>query len=409
MNVYGVICLAALLLEFLVQLVADVLTVRSLDPEVPPEFRDVYDAERYARSQQYARARKRFGLVPATVHLVALLGFWFAGGFPWLDGLVAGAGWGPVGTGLLFLGALGFANALLGLPFSWWSTFVIEERFGFNRTTPRTFWMDRVKGLLLAIVLGGPLLAAVLWFFEAAGEHAWLACWGLVALFSVLLQLVAPAWIMPLFNRFEPLPDGDLRTAVLAYAEKVSFSLEGLFVIDGSKRSTKANAFFTGFGKKRRVALYDTLIERHATDELVAVVAHEIGHYKRGHIVKGTVLGILQAGVVFFLLSIFLEHRGLFAAFGLGEPTVHAGLVLFALLYAPIDMLLSVGMQAVSRKHEYEADAFARETTGDGEPLIAGLKRMSVESLSNLTPHRLDVVLNHSHPPLTERIRALRA
>jgi STE24 endopeptidase len=220
---------------------------------------------------------------------------------------------------------------------------------------------------------------------------------------------VAPTWIFPLFNKFEPLGEGELRDAVLGYARKVAFPLEGLFVIDGSRRSTKANAFFTGFGRRKRVALFDTLLARHPTEELVAVVAHEIGHYKKGHIVKGLVLAIAQAGVVFFLLSLFLGQRGLFEAFGVEQPSVHAGLVFFSLLYAPIELLLSLFAHAFSRRNEYEADAWARATTGAGEPLVSALKRLSADSLSNLTPHPLYVALHHSHPPLIERVRALRA
>jgi STE24 endopeptidase len=409
MNVFAVLIPLALLAEYGLHLVADLLNLRALRAGLPDEFTDVYDAERYRRSQEYTRARTRFGFVPTTFHLATLFVFWYAGGFQWLDVEVRALELGPVATGLLYMAALGLARTLLGLPFSYYSTFVIEERFGFNKTTVKTFWADAVKGLLLAVVLGGPLLGAILWFFEAAGSTAWLWCWGVVAAFTIVLQYVAPTWIMPLFNKFEPLEEGDLREAVLDYAGKVSFPLEGLFVIDGSRRSTKANAFFTGFGKQRRVALFDTLIEKHSPDELVAIVAHEIGHYKRGHIKKNTALGILQAGLVFFLLSVFLREEGLFAAFLVEEPSIYAGLVFFGLLYTPIDLVLSAAMQAFSRKHEFEADAFARETTGSGERLASALKGLAADSLQNLTPHPLYVKLHYSHPPLLARIEALRS
>ena len=409
MNVYAVVILTALFVDYGLNLVADLLNLRALRPDVPREFADVYDAERYRRSQEYTRARTRFGLVPATFHLSVLLVFWALDGFDRVDGVVRALGWGPVATGLVFIGVLSIARSLLGLPFRWYSTFVIEERFGFNRTTPRTFWADTLKGLVLTVLLGGALLALILWFFERAGSAAWLWCWGATALFTLVVQFVAPTWIMPLFNKFEPLDDGELREAVLAYAERVSFPLEGLFVMDGSRRSSKANAFFTGFGKRKRVALFDTLMEKHATDELLAIVAHEIGHYKRGHIKKGLVIAVLQAGVVFYLLSIFLGHRGLFDAFSMTETSTYAGLVFFGLLYAPLDLVLSFGVQAFSRHNEFEADAFARETTGRPEELVRALKRLSAESLANLTPHPLYVKLHYSHPPLAERIRALRA
>ena len=251
MNPYLLVILVALLAQYLLHLAADLLNLRSLEPRLPDEFRDVYDAERYQKSQEYTRTKTRFGLVPETFQLVVLLVFWFAGGFAWFDAWTRGLGFGPIVTGLVFMGVLGVARMLLGLPFRWYGTFVIEERFGFNKTTPRTFWADLVKGLALSVVLGAPLLAGILWFFEATGAAAWLWCWGLMTAFTVVLQFVAPTWIMPIFNKFQPLDDGELRSAVMDYAGKVDFPLEGLFVIDGSRRSTKANAFFTGFGKRK--------------------------------------------------------------------------------------------------------------------------------------------------------------
>ncbi len=408
MNGYAVAILAALLFEYGLSRLADFLNLRALQPALPAEFTGTYDAERYARSQTYTRERTRFGFWPATVDLLLLLGFWFAGGFAALDRWVRGFELGPVPSGLLFIGVLALAKSLIDLPFRWYSTFVIEERFGFNKTTPRTFWLDTLKGLGLALALGTPLLAAILWFFERTGAAAWLWCWGITALFTLFVQFVAPTWIFPLFNKFTPLQEGELREAVLAYARQVAFPLEGLFVIDGSRRSTKANAFFSGFGRRKRVALFDTLIARHSTGELVAIVAHEIGHYKRGHILKGMLLAILQAGVIFYLLSLFLARQGLFDAFGVEEPSVYAGLVFFSMLYAPLDLVLSFLMQAFSRRNEFEADAFASQTTGTGEVLIEALKRLSADNLSNLTPHPLYVKLHYSHPPLLERVRALR-
>ncbi|HEX6884225.1 MAG TPA: M48 family metallopeptidase [Planctomycetota bacterium] len=408
MNAYALVILAAILAQNALALAADLLNLRALRPELPAGFESVYDPERYRRSQEYTRVRTRFSFVPQAVDLVLLLGFWFLGGFAWLDGWTRGLGGGPIGTGLVFIGVLLLAKSLLDLPFRYYSTFVIEERFGFNKTTRATFWADTLKGLAVALVLGLPLLAAILWFFTRLGESAWLWCWGATAAFSLFVQFIAPTWIFPLFNKFQPLEEGELRAAVLEYARKVGFPLEGLFVIDGSRRSTKANAFFTGFGKRKRVALFDTLIEKHTTEELVAVVAHEIGHYKKGHILQGIALSILQAGALFWLLSLFLTQPGLFAAFGVETPSVHAGLVFFLLLYTPLEVLLSLGMQAFSRRNEFEADAYARQTTGAGEPLVRALQRLSADSLSNLTPHPLYVVLHHSHPPLVERVRALR-
>ncbi len=407
MNVYGLIILATLLLDYTLNLIADVLNLRALRPELPPEFEGVYDAEAYRQSQAYTRAQTRFGWVSSTVLLTATLAFWFAGGFQALDTAVRYLGYGPVWGGLVYIGVLMLGRALLALPFRLYATFVLEARFGFNRTTPLTFVTDLLKGLGLAIVLGGPLLAGVLAFLTYAGAYAWLYCWTVTTLFSVVLQIVAPAWILPLFNTFQPLPPGDLRDALLDYARRVRFSLEDVYVMDGSRRSRKSNAFFTGFGKHKRVALFDTLIEQLSTPELVAVVAHEIGHNMKKHIVRGMLLNIAHMGVMFFLLSVFLHHEGLFQAFGVGQPAVYTGLIFFGLLYAPMELWLSIGMHVVSRKHEYEADRFAVETFEPPEAMIQALKKLSVHNLSNLTPHPFYVFLHYSHPPVLERIRAI--
>ncbi len=407
MNVYAILILIALLVEYALNLAADLLNMRALHPVAPSGFSDVYDAERYRRSQEYTRVLTRFGLIPATAQLGALLAFWFAGGFRWLDSVLRGFELSSIVTGLLFIGCIGLAGSVLSIPFRWYSTFVIEERFGFNKTTPKTFFSDTIKGLFLTVALGGPLLVAILWFFEVAGPLAWIWCWLMSTVFMVLVQFVAPTWIFPLFNKFEPLDEGELRDSIMRYAQEVAFPLEGLFVIDGSRRSTKANAFFAGFGKRKRVALFDTLIDKHPPAELVAVVAHEIGHYKKGHILQGLALSVAQAGAVFFLLSIFLNSQGLFDAFYVQEKSIYAGLVFFGLLFSPVDLVLSFFVRAFSRKNEFEADAFARGT-GLAEELASGLKRLSADSLANLTPHPLYVKLHYTHPPLTERIAALR-
>jgi len=408
-NPYGAIVLAALLFEFALGVVADALNLRALDPVVPEEFRDVYDAERYRRVQDYTRARSRFGLVASGVQLALLLAFWFAGGFGDLDRSVGALGLGPIATGLLYLGALGLGRVIVGLPFRWWSTFVVEERFGFNRTAPKIFWMDLLKGTLLAVLLGGPLLAAVLWLFERTGSQAWLWCWLASAVYVLAVEFIAPTWIMPLFNRFEPLGHGPLRDAVLAYARSVSFPLAGVFVMDGSRRTSKANALFTGFGRNKRIALFDTLLDKLAAEEVVAVLAHEIGHYKRRHVVQGTVIALLHLGVVLFVVSVLMARPGLFEAFGIQARPVHAGLVFSALLLSPVEILLAVVLHALSRRNELQADAFAVATTGSGERLAHALKRLSADALSNLTPHPLYVVLHYSHPPVRERVRALQS
>lgn len=407
MNVYGAVILAALLVEYTLNVVGDVLNLRNLQSDLPDAFADTFDTDAYAQSQAYTRVRTRFGLLRSTVGLVVLLAFWFAGGFSWLDGVVRGWELSSTVTGLCFIGLLVGAQRVLSLPFALYSTFVIEERFGFNETTPRTFLLDRLKGLALGVSIGGPLLAALLWFFQHTGPYAWIYAWITVTGVMLLLQYVAPRILMPLFNDFEPLAEGELREALLEYAASVDFALDDIYVMDGSRRSSKSNAFFTGFGTNRRIVLFDTLVEEQSVDELVTVVAHEMGHYKRHHIPQRMAISVLQTGVLFLLLSIFLQVEGLFEAFYVEQLSVYTGLVFFGLLYTPVDLLLSVPLQAWSRRHEYEADAFAVETTGAPGTFISGLKQLAASNLANLTPHPFYVALHHSHPPLRERIQQI--
>ena len=411
MNGYLLFILSILLLDYLIELIVALLNLRSLNPALPAEFAGVFESDQYARSQEYTRANTRFGLIQSTVSLVATLAFILAGGFNLVDGVARGLGFGPIPTGLLFTGLLALLAGTLNLPFSVYQTFVIEQRFGFNTTTVATFLLDTLKAILLAVLLGGPLLAAILWFFEFSGPWAWLYCWGAAVAFILVVQFLAPVVIMPLFNKFSPLADGELKEAITGYAAAQRFALQGIYTMDGSKRSTRANAFFTGFGRFRRIVFFDTLMEKLTTSEIVAVLAHEMGHYKLKHIPVTMVLSILQMGLLFFILSLFLGNQGLFAAFGMDQLSIYASLVFFGFLYAPISTLLAIGFNAFSRRNEYQADRFATHTNGagaGGEALISGLKKLSVSNLSNLTPHPLHVFLNYSHPPVLARIEALR-
>ena len=408
MNEFAIIILASLLIVALLEAAADVLNLRALSAEVPEEFAEVYDAERYARSQEYTRVRTRFGFVTSGFDLLLLFVFCFAGGFGVLDAWLRTFGLAPLLTGLCYIGILAVGRSLLSLPFSLYSTFVIEERFGFNRTTWKTLVADALKGAVLALLLGAPLLALVLWLFTAAGSMAWLYAWAAITVIMLGVQYIAPTWIMPLFNRFAALAEGPLRDEILRYAEAVHFPMKGIFVMDGSRRSTRANAFFTGFGKHRRIVLFDTLIEKHTPAELTAILAHEIGHYRRKHILISIVLGIAQTGVLLFLLSVFIDTEPLSQAFFMEQHSVYAALVFFGIFYAPLSFLLSIALNALSRKHEFEADRYAVLTYHDGEALITALKSLSVSNLSNLTPHPLYVALHYSHPPLLHRITAIR-
>ena len=408
MNIYAVLILAALLVEYALDLVSNVLNLRALRAGVPDEFADTFDDDEYATAQDYTRVRTRFGLFTSTFHLAVLLAFWFAGGFEGLDTIVRGWDFGAILTGLLYIGALVAARSVLSLPFQIYSTFVIEERFGFNETTPATFALDLVKGTALSVVIGGPILAAVLWFFEASGPFAWIYAWVAVTAVMLILQFLAPRYLMPLFNDFEPLEEGDLRDAILSYADAVDFTVDDVYVMDGSRRSSKSNAFFTGFGSNRRIVLFDTLVEQHTVDELVTVVAHEVGHYKRNHIPQRMAISVLHTGVLFLLLSVFLQVEGLYAAFYVDQTAVYTGILFFGLLYTPVDLLLSLPLSAWSRRHEYEADRYAIDTAGQPETFIRALKQLAESNLANLTPHPFTVALEYSHPPLIERIQAIR-
>jgi STE24 endopeptidase len=408
MNIFTIIILAAILIDFVLEIVSNRLNLKALSKQLPDEFDGVYDEETYSKSQEYTRVQTKFGFITGTFDLILLLVFWFAGGFNWLDQWARGFDFGVIVTGLIFIGVLIIAKTIISMPFSIYSTFVIEERFGFNKTTPKTFVMDRVKGLLLSVVIGAPLLAGIIAFFEYGGTWAWVYAWLAVTAFSLVMQYIAPTWIMPLFNKFEPLEDEELREAIENYADKVDFPLQEIYVMDGSKRSSKSNAFFTGFGKNKRIALFDTLIENHTKEELVAVLAHEIGHYKKKHIIKNMGISILQTGIMFALLSIFLQVPALFDAFYMDQMSVYAGLLFFGMLYSPIETILGIAMQKLSRSHEYEADHFASTTIQNSEEMVNVLKKLSKDNLSNLTPHPFYVFLNYSHPPVLKRIQAIR-
>ncbi len=407
MNLYLVIILAILVGNYVLDLIVEQLNLRHLDPDLPQEFAGTYDEEKYRQSQAYLRDHSRFDMRVDTLYLPITLIFILAGGFNVVDQLARGAGLGPIPTGLVFAGILTLASQFLQIPTAAYRTFVIEDRYGFNRTTVRTFVLDRIKGALIGGLLGAGVFSVILWFF-AWSDLAWLYCWGAVTLIQGMVTLVAPVLIMPLFNKYEPLEDGELKDSIEAYAAEQQFQMKGLFTMDGSRRSNKSNAFFTGFGRFRRIVLYDTLINNHGVEELTAIVAHEMGHYKRRHIAKFMVVSVLTSGLMFFLLSFFIENAGLFAAFRMEQTSIYASLIFFGFLYAPIASLIGIATHAASRRYEFEADRYAVETYGRREAFITALKKLSVDNLSNLTPHALKVMLYYSHPPVLQRIAAIR-
>jgi len=404
-----IIILVTLIGSYLIDNLADFLNLRNLNQRLPKEFKGYYDQEKYNKSQDYLKTNTKFGFLTSTVDLIIILIFWFSGGFQHIDSFARSFNYGSIVTGLLFTGTLLILKLLLSLPFSIYSTFVIEEKFGFNKTTPLIFLTDIIKSIILSAILGGTLLTAVFWFFESQGQYAWVLCWAFCTLFLLIVQYIVPTWIMPLFNKFTPMEEGSLKEAILDYAKSIDFSLSNIFVMDGSKRSSKSNAFFTGFGKNKRIVLFDTLIKEQTTQELVAVLAHEMGHFKKKHIIKRMVTGIIQMGFIFFLISIFITHEGLSHAFFMDQVSIYAGLIFFSMLYSPIDLFISIILQISSRKDEYEADRFAAKTLKESQSLISALKKLSVHNLSNLTPHPFYVFLNYSHPPVLERINILKS
>jgi len=412
-NSTAIFIVIALFLLWKLDLISSILNLKALDPKLPEEFKGVYDEEKYAKSQEYTRVSERYGIITATYSLTILLMFWFIGGFGWTDQWLRSFGWNDTVTGIAFIGVLFLGNTLLSLPFQIYDTFVIEERFGFNKTTPKTFVIDQIKGLILAAVLGVPLLAMVLWIFGSI-ENAWLWAWLAFTGFQLLMTYLAPTFILPLFNKFKPMEDGELKSRIQEMSKKCDFPLTEIHVMDGSKRSTKSNAFFTGFGKRKKIALFDTLIENHGTDELLGVLAHEVGHFKKKHIIQRMVFGIVQTAAVFFLLGLVTDKssafaRELFNAFGVAEISTYAGLVFFMLLFSPVSRILAVIGNLSSRKHEFEADAYAADIQGTPDHLIKALKKLAADNLSNLTPHPLPVFLDYSHPPMLVRIKALNA
>ncbi len=407
MNSIAFIILFSIIIDYFIHGFADLLNLKGLQKKPPKELTNIYEPEKYKKSQDYLRVNTLFGLTESTFSILIIIVFWFGKGFYFIDQYVKGLNHEPVLTGLIYIGILILLKGIISIPFSLYATFVIEERFGFNKTTLITYFKDMAKGLGLAVLLGTPLIAGILAFFEYAGKNGWWLCWTGVTIFMLIIHFLAPTFIMPLFNKFKPVEEGELKDAILNYADSIKFPLKNVFVMDGSKRSSKSNAFFTGFGKNKRIVLFDTLIENHTISELVAILAHEMGHFKKKHIFQNIILGIVQTGISFFLLSLFISYQGLFDAFYIKEPSVYGGLIFFGMLYSPIGFFTGIFLQALSRKNEYSADKFAVKTTSSRKSLSNALTKLSTHNLSNLTPHPFYVFLNYSHPPLLERIRSI--
>ncbi len=404
---YYLIIVGALVGEYLLSSVSSVLNMNSITESVPDGFQNHYDEEKYAKSQMYLKTNTQFGLFTGTFSLIVMLIVIHTGVFGFLDEFVRTKTSHPILSGLLFFGIIFFINDLINLPFSIYGTFVIEENYGFNKTTPKTFITDKLKGYGLTIIFGSLILGGILYFFNAYGENGWWIAWLLMTSFMIAVQPLFVHVIAPMFNKFEPLEEGDLRTAIESFAKKVKFPIGRIDKMDGSRRSSHSNAYFSGFGKSRRIALFDTLLENHSTEEIVSVVAHEVGHYKKKHIITGTIIGIIETGIMLYVFNLFMNESALFSVFGVTEISVYAGLVFFGMLYAPVSLVLSMFTTALSRKNEFEADAYSLETTGNKKALINMLKGLAANNLSHLTPHWLIVFLSYSHPPVLDRIAAV--
>ncbi|WP_327018256.1 M48 family metallopeptidase [Croceibacter atlanticus] len=398
------ILIAIIIIEFVIDTTLDVLNAKHYGDKLPEPLQDVYDTEEYLKSQAYKKERFKFSMVSSVFSLVLLLAFFFLDGFAFVDELARQYTDHPILIALIFFGIIMLGSDILTIPFSYYSTFVIEEKYGFNKTTLKTFVLDKIKGWFMLIIVGGALLSLIIWFYQWAGSSFWLYAWAVIAVFSVVMNMFYAKLIVPLFNKQTPLEDGSLRQKIEAYASKVGFKLDNIFVIDGSKRSTKANAYFSGFGREKRITLYDTLINDLEEEEIVAVLAHEVGHYKKNHIIINLITSIALTGLTLWLLSLCIGSPLLSQALGVATPSFHIGLIAFGILYSPISEITSLLMNFISRAFEYQADNFAKETYA-GAPLISGLKTLSKNSLSNLTPHPAYVFMHYSHPTLLQRFR----
>jgi len=402
------IIIAIILIDFVVDKIIDSLNASRFNDPIPPELEDVYDDEEYRKSQNYKKEVYRFGLISSVFSLLTLLIFLFFEGFAYVDTFASGFTENPIYKALIFFGIIMFASDLLSLPFSYYSTFVIEEKYGFNKTTKKLFFLDKLKSWGLMIVVGGGILALIVWFYQLTSTDFWWYSWIMVTVFIVFINMFYAKIIVPIFNKQSPLEEGSLRSKIENYAQKAGFTLDNIFVIDGSKRSTKANAYFSGFGKEKRITLYDTLVNDLSEEEIVSVLAHEVGHYKKKHVIVNLMASIITTGLTLWLLSLFVGNELLSQALGVENPSFHIGLIAFGILYSPISELTGLLMNYLSRKFEYQADDFAKNTY-NSDSLISSLKKLSKSSLSNLTPHKAYVFMHYSHPTLLQRIKNLSA
>ena len=401
------ILIAIIILNFFKDSILDYLNSKYFDNKIPKIISDIYDKEKYLKSQEYKKTQYKFNRISSTYSLLILLLFFYFDGFLILDNYCRSLFDSELIISLSFFGIIYFGNDLLSIPFSIYHTFIIEEKFGFNKTTKKTYIIDKLKSWLLIILFGGGILSFIIFQFESIGQNFWIVAWIFISVLTLLINGLYAQIIVPLFNKQTKLEDGELKSEIEKYSKKVGFNLSNIFVIDGSKRSTKANAYFSGFGKQKRVTLYDTLINKLTKNQIVAVIAHEIGHYKKNHIIFNLLFSIIQSGLMLYILSLLIYMPIFSEALNIENHSFHIALITFSILYTPISEISSLIFNLFSRKFEYEADEYA-DKTFDGKYLIEALKVLTKDSLSNLTPHPKYVWWHYSHPTLLERINQLR-
>ena len=401
------IIIGLVIFSFLVDQILEILNLKNQKKDIPEEIRSFYDTEKYLRAQDYHRTKTRFSFFSSTFSLLISLLMLGLGGFGWLDAFLREYTQHPIGLPLLFFAFLGLGMDWLTLPFQWYGTFVIEEKFGFNKTTYKTFFLDKIKGYALGALLGGVLMGALLYLMEKLGPGFWIYFAGIASAFLLFMNVFYTSLLLPLFNKLTPLGEGELKTAIEIFAKKVQFPLDQIFVMDGSKRSSKANAFFSGMGKKKKIVLFDTLIANHTQEELVAVLAHEVGHYKKKHVVGSLFFSVVQIVFTLFILSLMAFNENLSLALGGQQQAIHLNLIAFTILFSPISSMTGLAMNWYSRKNEFEADQYAKANY-DGQALGQALKKLSVDTLSTLYPHSWYVFFHYSHPPLLKRLAALK-
>ncbi len=384
----------------------DYLNLTAVRLDIPAKIQEFYDAAKYKKSLAYQKEQSRFSFISAAFSFALSISMLVFGGFGWIDSLLRPVIENQILLALAFFGIIMIASDILSLPFQYYSTFVIEEKYGFNKTTIKTFVLDKLKGYLLGALIGGTLLAVLIHLINSIGSPFWIWFGLLASAFMLFMNMFYTSLFLPLFNKLTPLGEGELKAAIERYAQKVKFPLDNIYVMDGSKRSAKANAFFSGIGKKKKIVLYDTLINNHTTEELVAVLAHEVGHFKKKHIVWSFLLSIIQVFFVLFVLSRMVFNENLSLALGGTTQAIHLNLIAFGILFSPISGVTGLLMSLLSRKNEFEADAYAKETY-DGHALANALKKLSVDSLSNLYPHPAYVFFHYSHPPMLQRLDPL--